>query len=125
MATVFNPTLEEIALAAVNQKVILQGVSWDFYEQVLAKYTSSNALHFAYDNGTLEVEVPLPKHEVPSKLLSDLVTHICNEWEINARNFGSTTFRQRSKAKGCEPDTAFYIQHEPQMRQMSYYRSTL
>ena len=116
MATVFNPTLEEIALAAVNQKVILQGISWDFYEQVLARYTNSNALHFAYDNGTLEVEVPLFEHEVPIRILSDLVTHICNELEIDMRNAGSTTFRQRAKAKGCEPDTAFYIQHEAQIR---------
>ena len=118
MATVFNPTLKEIALAAVNQKVVLQGVSWNFYEQVLAEYAESNALRFAYDNGTLEVEVPLPTHEVPSKLLSDLVTHICNEWEIDARNFGSTTFRKRAKAKGCEPDGCFYIQHESQMRRL-------
>ena len=64
------------------------------------------------------MEVPLPKHEVPSKLLSDLVTHICNEWAIDVRNFGSTTFRQRAKAKGCEPDGCFYIQHEPQMRRL-------
>ena len=118
MATVFNPTLQEIALAAVNQKVLLQGVGWDFYEQVLAEYAESNALHFAYDNGTLEVKVPVWEHEVPSKILSHLVTHICNELEIDVRNFGSTTFRRHAKAKGCDPDGCFYIQHEPQMRRV-------
>ena len=116
MATVFNPTLKEIALAAVNQKVILQGVSWDFYERVLAEYSGSNALHFAYDNGTLEVEVPLFEHERPTRILQDVVTNICFELGLEFINAGSTTFRKRAKAKGCEPDTAFYIQHEPQMR---------
>jgi Uma2 family endonuclease len=115
MATVFNPTLEDIAHAAINQKVILQGVSWEFYEQILAQYADSNALHFAYDNGTLEVEAPLSKHEAPSKILSDLVTIICGELGIDARNFGSTTFRKRAKTKGCEPDTCFYVQNEPQI----------
>ncbi len=85
---------------AVNQKLILQGVSWDFYEQILKVYEDSNALHFAYDDGFLEVEVPLSKHEVPIRILSDFVTAICVESEINFRNFGSTTFRKQEKMKG-------------------------
>jgi len=95
----------------VNQRLILQGISWDFYEQLLNEFKSSNALHFAYDNGTLEVEVPLGKHEIPIRLLADLVSNICVEKDIEVRNVGSTTFRKRAKAKGIEPDTAFYIQN--------------
>ncbi len=118
MATVFNPTLKEIALAAVNQKVILQGVSWNFYEQVLAEYAHSNALHFAYDNGTLEVKVPLWEHERPIRILQDIVANVCFEWGLEFVNAGSTTFRKRAKAKGCEPDTAFYIQREAEVRRL-------
>lgn len=116
MATVFNPTLKEIALAAVNQKIIMQGVTWDFYEQILTQYADSNALHFAYDDGVLEVEVPLSKHEIPSRVLSDLVTTICLERGLDARNVGSTTLKQAFFRRGCEPDTAFYIQNEPRIR---------
>ena len=116
MATIFNPTLQEIALAAVNQKVLLDGVGWDFYEQVLAEYAESNALHFAYDNGILEVKVPLWEHERPARILQDIVSNVCFELGIEFANAGSTTFRQRAKAKGCEPDTAFYIQHEAAVR---------
>jgi Uma2 family endonuclease len=116
MATVFNPTLKEIALAAVNQKVILQGVTWDFYEQILTEYADSNGLHLAYDDGVLEVEVPLFKHERPNRILQDLVTTICLEKGLEFLNAGSTTFRQRAKTKGCEPDTAFYIQNEVEIR---------
>lgn len=116
METVLNPSLKEMAQAAINQKLILQGVSWDFYERLLAEFVGSNALHFAYDDGFLEVEVPLLKHEVPIRLLSDLVSTICIELESDVRNVGATTFRIRAKAKGCEPDTAFYIQNERQVR---------
>ena len=103
-------------MAAINQKLILQGISWEFYEQILDEYKDSNGLHFAYDDGFLEVEVPLFEHERPTEILRDLVTTICLEKEIEFINAGSTTFRKRAKAKGCEPDTAFYIQNESGIR---------
>ena len=116
MSTVLDLSLKEIALASVDQKVILSGVGWDWYEEILAEYADSNALHFAYDNGFLEVEVPTGKHEVPSEILSKLITFACAELEIDASNFGSTTFRKKAKAKGVEPDKSFYIQNESKIR---------
>ena len=109
MESVLNPSLIEMTQVAINQKLILQGVGWDFYERILAEFAGSNALHFAYDDGFLEVEMPLLKHEVPIRLLSDLISTICVEQGTDFRNVGSTTFRKRSRSKGCEPDTAFYI----------------
>lgn len=116
METVLNPSLREMAHAAINQKLILQGVSWDFYERILEEYADSNGLHFAYDDGFLEVEVPLAKHERANRILQDLVATICVEKNLGVRNFGSTTFRKELKTKGCEPDTAFYIQSARQIR---------
>jgi len=111
-------TLKEMALAAVNQKLILQGVGWDFYEEILKESEDSNALHFAYDNGFLEVEVPTLKHEKPKGLLADLVKFICLELQIDYVDAGQTTFRKKSKAKGVEPDTGFYIQNESKVREL-------
>lgn len=113
---VLNPSLKEMAEAAINQKLILQGVGWDFYERVLEEFAGSSGVHFAYDDGFLEVEVPLFIHERESRILQDLVATICVEKEIESINAGSTTFRKRAKMKGCEPDTAFYIQSEGQIR---------
>ena len=112
MQNIAELSLKEITLASINKKLILQGISWDFYEELLEEYKDSNELHFAYDNGFLEVEVPLAKHEIPIRLLSDLISIICVEKDIDIVNVGSTTFRKRAKAKGCEPDTSFYIQNE-------------
>jgi Uma2 family endonuclease len=116
MSSILNPSSKEIASSAINQKLILQGVGWDFYEQILKEYAHSNSLHFAYDDGFLEVEVPLFQHERPNRILQDLVTTICLEIETDFINAGSTTFRQRTKAKGVEPDTCFYIQNESKIR---------
>ncbi len=116
MQSVLNPSLKEMAQAAINQKLILQGVGWDFYERILSEFEDSNALHFAYDDGFLEIEVPLFEHETANRILQNLVTAVCIEKEINLINAGSTTFRKRAKAKGVEPDTCFYIQNEPKVR---------
>lgn len=111
MESVLNLSLKDAAEMAINKKLILQNISWEFYEQILDEYKGSNAVHFAYDDGFLEVEVPLLKHEVPIGLLSDLVSTICIELELDIRNVGSTTFRKPARSKGCEPDSAFYIQN--------------
>lgn len=116
MQTVSQMTLQELAMMQVNKKLIMQGISWDFYEQLLKDFECSNALHFAFDNEILEVEVPLFKHERPTEILRDLVTNICIEKEINTLNAGKTTFRQRAKSKGVEPDSCFYIKNEPKVR---------
>ncbi len=116
MQSVSQMTLQEMVTMQVNQKLILQGVSWNFYEQLLKDFESSNALHFAFDNGILEVEVPQFEHESANRVLQTLVTTICIEKEIDFVNAGSTTFRKRVKAKGVEPDTAFYIQNEAEIR---------
>jgi Uma2 family endonuclease len=109
-------TLQEMALAADNQKLILQGIGWDFYEEILKEYEDSHALRFAYNDGFLEVEVPTRKHEKLTWLLSKIVELVCEELRIDADNSGSTTFRKRLKAKGVEPDTCFYIQNELKIR---------
>jgi len=116
MESISQMTLKEVAMTQVNQRLILQAISWEFYEQLLDEFKSSNALHFAYDNGILEVEVPLYKHERPTEILRDLITNICIEKEIDMINAGKTTFRQRAKAKGVEPDSCFYIQNEIKIR---------
>jgi Uma2 family endonuclease len=106
-----------LALAAPSgQNVLLQGVSWQLYEQMLADVGDSHSVHLAFDNGSLEISVPTPYHEVPNRILSSLVEIVCLETGVSALNFGSTTFRNEAALKGCEPDTAFYIQSEPAVR---------
>lgn len=119
MNSVLNPSLKELASMAINQKLIIQGVGWDFYEQILAEYTNSNALHFAYDDGVLEVEMPKYDHEKINRCLSRLIEYICLNLNLDFANAGSTTFRQEKKTKGCEPDTAFYLANANTVRNLN------
>lgn len=98
------------------QCVILQGVSWQTYERLLADFEDSHAAHFAYDQGVLEIVVPSAKHEEPNRTLALLIEMLALERDMDIRNLGSTTFKRLDMLRGFEPDTCFYIQRVEQIR---------
>ncbi len=109
MAIVVKP------VEAVSQCVILQGVSWETYEHLLADFEDRHAAHFTYDQGVLEILVPSIKHEEPNRALELLVEMLALELDIDIRNLGSTTFKRGDLSRGFEPDTCFYIQRLAQI----------
>ncbi len=100
---------------STSQCVILQGVSWETYERLLADFEDSHAAHFTYDQGVLEILVPSAKHEEPNRALASLVDILALELDIDIRNLGSTTFKRGDLSRGFEPDTCFYIQRVEQI----------
>ena len=67
-----------------------------------------------YSCGTLEIRSPLPEHEIPCDLTSDVVKLLLRLRNIPYQPFGSTTFKQIGIA-GVEPHACFYIQNYQQM----------
>jgi Uma2 family endonuclease len=57
---------------------------------------------------------PLPEHEIPKDLISDIVKILLKAKDIRYQPFGSTTFKRQGVA-GVEPDACFYIQNYQQM----------
>ena len=95
-----------------GQRVILHGISWETYEQLLSDFQDSHAAHFTYDRGALEIMVLSFKHETVNRTLAQLVSVIAEEMQVDIINAGSTTFKRRDLARGFEPDSCFYIQNE-------------
>lgn len=85
-------------------------ISWEEYEQILAKHENRNSPRIAYDNGVLEFFMPTFKHENPHRTLSQLVEIVAEELGIDLIRSGSTTLRLKNVRKGVEPDSEFYIQ---------------
>jgi len=56
-----------------GQRSILHGINWQDFEQILEKLGEKRASRIAYWNGTLEVRMPLPEHEVDKELISNMV----------------------------------------------------
>ncbi|HIK40263.1 MAG TPA: Uma2 family endonuclease [Thermoleptolyngbya sp. M55_K2018_002] len=100
---------------APGSVVSIPDLSWEEFERLLEELGEQRAARIAYSYGTLEIMVPLPEHERPTELISDLVKRLLNTTGQDYEPFGSTTFKREGTA-GVEPDACFYIQHAPQMR---------
>jgi Uma2 family endonuclease len=101
-----------VASPEAGQRVILHGISWETYEQLLSDFQDSHAAHFTYDRGALEIMVLSFKHETVNRTLAQLVSVIAEKMQVDIINAGSTTFKRRDLARGFEPDSCFYIQNE-------------
>ena len=108
MATIASPPAEE--------RIVLHDVSWETYERLLADHVDRSVPHFTYDRGELEIVSPSTEHEEDNRTLALLIEIIAMEWEIDIRNVGSMTFKRLDLQRGFEPDSSFYVQHEPLVR---------
>ena len=99
-----------------GQTVLLNHISWKTYESLLEDHLDCSAPRFAYDRGVLEIMRPSPEHERANRNLAMLVEIFFEEWEVDIGNFGSTTYKREDIERGFEPDSCFYIENEPLVR---------
>lgn len=94
--------------------VTIPNVTWEEFESILQELGDKRASRIAYNQGNLEIMVPLPEHEISKDLISDIVKILLKAKKIKYQPFGSTTLKRQSTA-GVEPDACFYIQNYQQM----------
>ena len=81
---------------------------------ICKKHLLNRCSRLIYSKGTLEIMVPLPEHEKPKELISDIVKILLKTTGRRYEPFGSTTFKKEGVA-GVEPDVCFYIQNYQRM----------
>jgi Uma2 family endonuclease len=94
--------------------VTIPNVSWQEFEKILQELGEKRSARIAYSNSTLEIMVPLPKHELPRDLISDIIKLLFKTVGKRYQPFGSTTFKREGSA-GVEPDACFYVENYQQM----------
>jgi Uma2 family endonuclease len=94
-----------------GQKLLLRDVTWQEFESILNELGDHRSTRIAYEDGTLEMMMPLPEHEDDKEIVGDLIKALLEELDIEFRSLGSTTFK-KFQAQGLEPDQCFYIQNE-------------
>jgi Uma2 family endonuclease len=99
-----------------EQRVLLQEVSWQLFEQPLAELSQTRSARLTYDQGMLEIMTPLMSHERNNRLIEKLIDILAEELNLNIMSVGSMTCKRQDLGKGAEPDSNFYIQNEPLMR---------
>ncbi|MEG4113213.1 MULTISPECIES: Uma2 family endonuclease [unclassified Microcoleus] len=99
-----------------ENRVILKGVSWSTFKALLVDVGDDRAWRIAYDEGVLEIRMPLEEHEEPKRLIESFVEVIVDELEIELRSLGSLTLEREDLTRAVEPDSCFYIQNESLVR---------
>ena len=100
----------------VAQRVILDNISWETYQRLMAERGERPKPRFAYDRGRLEVMVTSYQHENLKHMIATLVELLAGELEMDIEAAASTTFQCEDLAQGFEPDASFYIQRAAHIR---------
>jgi Uma2 family endonuclease len=107
------PELKSELQRVGEQRVVLRGLSWDAYLQILNALPQSRAARLTYDDGVLEITVPLELHEFSGRLIERFIITLIEVMDLKIKTMGSTTMNYPSLKKGAEPDNAYYLQNQP------------
>jgi Uma2 family endonuclease len=99
-----------------NPGVTLQGITWQTYQSLLQELESQPGKRLTYDNGVLEIFMPLPPHETYKRLLGRLVEIVTEEMDLEIRSLSASTWSRKDLLKGVEADECYYIQNEAAVR---------
>jgi Uma2 family endonuclease len=108
--------MQAIQPSLAENRVILNPVSWDTFNQLLQELGDKRSQRLAYSQGTMEIMTPLGKHEHSNRFIERLIYVIIDELELEVKSLGSLTLKVDSLKKGVEPDSCFYIQNEFRVR---------
>ncbi len=114
--TAVSPVVKPVSQMRLSpgSAVTIQDVTWEEFESILLELAEKRSLRVAYSKCTLEIMVPLPEHEKPKDLISDIVKILLKKTGQKYEPFGSTTFKRLNTA-GVEPDACFYIENYQRM----------
>ena len=98
-----------------EQRALLQKVSWETYERLLADHGDAPSPRFTFDRGVLEIMSPSSEHERCKQTLSLLVDMLAEGLGVDIQNLGSTTFKRSELERGFEADVCFYVQNAERM----------
>ncbi|MGA9382503.1 MAG: Uma2 family endonuclease [Phormidium sp.] len=107
---------QSVPTVSNENRIVMRGVSWQTYKQLMAEVGDDRAWRIAYDQGVLETRMPLLEHEVPKGLLESFIEAVADELEIEVLKAGSLTLEREDLRNAIEPDSCFYIQNEAQVR---------
>lgn len=102
----------EIRQSVGEQRVVMHGLSWQGYLQLLNLLPEQRGTRLTYDDGLLEITMPLEDHEFSGRLIERFILTLVELYGLRIKTMGSTTINYPHLRKGAEPDNAYYIQNQ-------------
>lgn len=91
-------------------RILLDNVSWDEYESFCDLFAERH-IFLTYDQGELEIRMPSAEHDRAGYLFDGILAYVTRYFGMLIDGVGSATLRKKIKARGLEPDRAFYVNH--------------
>jgi Uma2 family endonuclease len=95
-----------------EERFISSGVSWENYESLLVKLENNSHYRVNYLDGILEIVSPSIRHEKIKTNLGMLLERFFYSKRIRFVPMGSSTFKNKAKKAGAEPDECYCIGEE-------------
>ena len=95
-----------------EKRVVFHHLNWQSYQQILQALPESRSARLIYDQGTLEITMPLEDHEFAAELIGRFIYFLVVELGLRIKSMGSTTLNREELDRGAEPDKAYYIQNQ-------------
>ncbi|PZO56477.1 MAG: Uma2 family endonuclease [Phormidesmis priestleyi] len=113
VVTSSSPSIKNRAYPSGEQRVIFNHLAWKDYLAILSAVGDTRSARLTYDQGRLEITMPLESHEFASELIGLFIRILVEELNLKIRSVGSTTLSYPQLEKSAEPDKGFYIQNQP------------
>ncbi|MCS6812986.1 MAG: Uma2 family endonuclease [Cyanobacteria bacterium] len=94
-----------------EKRITFCGLDWQAFKQIQALLTAHTRARFTYDNGLLEITMPLEAHERSARLIERFILILVTEMGMKLKTMGSTTLDREDLLKSAEPDNGYYIQN--------------
>lgn len=93
-----------------EKRIAFHGLEWAAFKQVQRLLSDRTRALFTYDNGVLEITMPLESHERFARLIERFIWILVGEMGLDIKTMGSTTLDREDLLKSAEPDNGYYIQ---------------
>ncbi|MBE9101762.1 Uma2 family endonuclease [Vacuolonema iberomarrocanum] len=103
---------QPIAKPIGERRVVFRSLDWQRYQIIRQALGESRIMRFTYDQGILEVTMPLEDHEFAVRLIERFILILVVELGMKLKTMGSTTLDREVLDRSAEPDNAYYIQNQ-------------
>ena len=113
IAPVSPPLFDLLKFIHPGQRLLLTGVSWDDYYQLMLDRTAAGrrGVRIAYDHGEMEIMVVSGTHERLKKIVAVLIEAWIVETGGQYLPSGGMTHHRDDLERGFEPDECYYVQN--------------
>ncbi len=94
-----------------ENRMAFRCLDWSAFQQIRQLLAERTHARFTYDDGVLEITMPLEGHERFARLIELFIRILVVELGLKMKSMGSTTLAREDLLKSAEPDNGYYIQN--------------